>query len=540
MEGDKNHHSRPLLSALSRRILRYIFISVILIEAIILVPSYLQRKDELLANLREKSAAQIEVVLALAPPNTPAPELLEMFAGLAGCPGIVGGALYRGSGEPVGIFGEPPEFSFESVRATGLPNVPGTNPNRYDSAWTQDQLNRDFVVVLRQDITAVRNNLQAFVLRIAGLVILISVFVTAGAWVALEPIVVRPILRLRRHLLQVGKAIRNDRPKPSFDSAAANRRDELGEVITAFNRMVRQVTEAIDDRKNAENALQKSLHQVESFSLQLNMELERGREIQQNFLPAVLPERPGWEFDAFFRPARQVAGDFYDVFNLPNNCVGLVIADVCDKGVGAALFMALFRSLIRIFSGQTALQGLECRTNASETEIAKETGGNGDSGAAAATVLNTLQLTNDYIFTNHEDLAMFATLFFGVLQPQSGELVYVNGGHDAPIIAAPGGTIRCRLDPTGPAVGIQAGVRFEVGRVVLAPGELFYAYTDGIVEARSTNGSFFGENRLTAVLEAKVESSHDLLASVNRAVKTHIGSAEPFDDMTMLAARRQA
>ncbi|MFC1896637.1 PP2C family protein-serine/threonine phosphatase [Thermodesulfobacteriota bacterium] len=105
--------------------------------------------------------------------------------------------------------------------------------------------------------------------------------------------------------------------------------------------------------------LDESYQKVEAYSRDLNRELEKGREIQLDFLPSLIPEIANWEIVAFFHPAYQVAGDFYDIFVLPGGYVGLVIADVCDKGVGAALFMGLFRSLIRIFSGQTDLRTQE-------------------------------------------------------------------------------------------------------------------------------------------------------------------------------------
>ena len=98
--------------------------------------------------------------------------------------------------------------------------------------------------------------------------------------------------------------------------------------------------------------------QVEALSAAMAKELDKGRQMQKNFLPADLLTEEGWEFEAYFSPARELAGDFYDLFELPGYSIGLVVADVCDKGVGAALFMGLFRSLIRIFSGQVAVDGL--------------------------------------------------------------------------------------------------------------------------------------------------------------------------------------
>jgi serine phosphatase RsbU (regulator of sigma subunit) len=306
-------------------------------------------------------------------------------------------------------------------------------------------------------------------------------------------------------------------------------------LFTAFNQTYQQISDAVEERKKAEAALQKSFSQVESYSQALNKELERGRQMQNNFLPAKLLQKQGWEFSAFFVPARQVAGDFYDLFELPGNRIGLVIADVCDKGVGAALFMALFRSLIRIFSGQTILQGLECHLNDAPKDSDPVVP---DSDATAYSALNAVQLTNSYIAKNHEDLAMFATLFFGVLDPQNGDLAYISGGHDPLYIIKPGGGIKHFLGPTGPAVGIQSDVRFEARRIRLEPDEVLFGYTDGVTEARSVNDDFFNEKKLLKMLTTDFESAADLLDRIAKAVKDHIGQADQFDDITMLAIRR--
>src|SRR5207302_7545985 len=130
----------------------------------------------------------------------------------------------------------------------------------------------------------------------------------------------------------------------------------------------------------------------------LERELAIGHEIQLGFLPETIPEPAGWELRAYFRPARQVAGDFYDVFPLPGGRIAIVLADVCGKGVGAALFMALFRSLFRALA---------------EPQFA----------AASATsegLRATVQGTNDYIARTHGRANMFATVFFAVLDPASG------------------------------------------------------------------------------------------------------------------------
>ena len=218
--------------------------------------------------------------------------------------------------------------------------------------------------------------------------------------------------------------------------------------------------------------------------------------------------------------------------------MGLVIADVCDKGVGAALFMALFRSLIRIFSGQTSLQGLDCRITEAldENRIISQDPDTGNGSHQDA--LKAVSLTNDYIVKNHEDLAMFATIFFGVLNPVTGDLNYINGGHDPLYILDPSGRVKDHLGPTGPAVGVRADAKLEIRRSVIEPGDILYGYTDGVTEARKADGGFFTEKKLLALLKEGAETASGLLDNISEVLHAYIGDAEQFDDITMLAVRR--
>jgi serine phosphatase RsbU (regulator of sigma subunit) len=345
-------------------------------------------------------------------------------------------------------------------------------------------------------------------------------------------------MRLRNDLTSAGEAISKDRETPEFYSASVQRQDELGEVIAAFNHMYQQISDAIGERKKAEGALQTSLSQVKSYSQALKDELEKGREMQTNFLPGQLLHKPGWEIVAYFKPAHQVAGDFYDVFELPGGHVGLVIADVCDKGVGAALFMALFRSLIRIFSGQTSLDGLVCsysQASANALSLAS------DGQVAESSHLDALKavgLTNNYIALNHGELAMFATLFFGVLDPSTGLLSYVSGGHEPLLIVDSSGGVREHLNPTGPAVGVTPDTEFKVEQTRLEPGDILLSYTDGVLEATAAGGEFFTRKRLLSMLEQSTSSATLLLDQIVASVLSHIGEADQHDDITILAVRR--
>ncbi|MGK7925643.1 MAG: PP2C family protein-serine/threonine phosphatase [Spirulina sp.] len=290
--------------------------------------------------------------------------------------------------------------------------------------------------------------------------------------------------------------------------------------------------------------------QLQHYTDTLNAELEKGRNIQINFLPERIPQWLGWEIAAFFQPARQVAGDFYDIFALPGGHAGLIIADVCDKGVGAALFMGLFRSLMRIFSGQTNLEGLSFRGDLTASlflepaELDEEglplSGNFGEPvNPAHLNALRAIRLTNDYIAINHGDLGMFATLFFGVLDPNLGTLTYINCGHEALLLLDRNGNVREELKATGPALGLLAGMTYRVRQTYLDFGEVLLGYTDGITEARATDESFFTRARLLEVFQSGVSSAQKLLQDIADRVMEHAADAEQFDDMTAIAVRRK-
>jgi serine phosphatase RsbU (regulator of sigma subunit) len=134
---------------------------------------------------------------------------------------------------------------------------------------------------------------------------------------------------------------------------------------------------------------------------------------------------------------------------------------------------------------------------------------------------------------------MFATLFFGILDPSTGSLTYVNGGHEPPVVlSASGAGALQRLAPTGPALGLLPDRTFEVGRTVLAPGDLFLAFTDGVSEARNPSGGVLGEEPVLNLVREAKGSAADLLAEIDRTVAAHAAGSESFDDITMLAVLR--
>ena len=274
----------------------------------------------------------------------------------------------------------------------------------------------------------------------------------------------------------------------------------------------------------------------EASLLRYKRELEIGRNIQASFLPDVLPQPPGWEIAARFYPAREVAGDFYDVFSASGGRIILAVADVCDKGVVAAMFMALLRSLLRAFVQQHYYRNAELGIGNSELKIPQSAFPVPHLDEAA--LLDAIRLTNAYIGSNHADTHIFATLFFAILDPESGSLIYANCGHLPPVLRREDGSEQ-RLMPTGPAVGLLPDARFHVEQAQLDANDLLFMYTDGVTEARDPQGEMFGETRLAALREEHAgEAAEALLVAIETAVRDFIAGGEPTDDLTMLAVKR--
>jgi len=278
---------------------------------------------------------------------------------------------------------------------------------------------------------------------------------------------------------------------------------ELAETIAS------QIAAAVDNAQ---------LHAKTELALDVaERDLEIGRQIQSGFFPEELPEIPGWEIATHFHAARQVAGDFYDVFKFrDSNFTAFIIADVCDKGVGAALFMVLFRSLLRAFS---------------ERKI--------DVGNVQEQLLDIILSTNNFIAEYHGKSNMFATLFFGILDPDSGVLYYVNGGHEPPAILDKNGKIIQRLMPTGPAVGMFPNMEFRVEQIQFDKGDFLVGFTDGTTDAKNTLGELFSEERLLKSIAVPWTSIFSMLFELNTELQKHIGGQGQFDDITLISFRRK-
>jgi sigma-B regulation protein RsbU (phosphoserine phosphatase) len=263
-------------------------------------------------------------------------------------------------------------------------------------------------------------------------------------------------------------------------------------------------------------AIQNARLYVESVERQkLERELQLAHQIQASFLPKEVPQVPGWDLAAYWQGARQVSGDFYDFVRLPDRDRldghwGFVMADVADKGVPAALFMALSRTLVR-----TMAIG-----NHNPAEV--------------------LARANDMIIADtHSDL--FVTLFYAVLDPKRGVLTYANAGHNPPLLfnGRPGQVVS--LTAQGMAMGILTGIELEQQETRLEPGDLVVFYTDGVTDALNAEVKEFGLERLRTVVEAHLEeSAADVVRAINQAVEEFVGDTPQFDDLTLVVLKRQA
>ena len=239
-------------------------------------------------------------------------------------------------------------------------------------------------------------------------------------------------------------------------------------------------------------------------------ELILAGEIQASFLPRSLPEIPGWQLAVALQPARQTCGDFYDVIPLPNGRIGLIIADVADKGAAAALYMALSRTLVRTF-----------------------------------TILYHARPDYALRAANHRiradtDSEQFVTLFLGIFDPAIGTLLYANAGHNPPLClrAKPPGKVQA-LMRTGIPLGMFEGKGWGRESTRLAGGDALLLYTDGITEAQNGRGELFGSERMVNTARQYLGASAvELQDALMGAVADFVGDTPQFDDIALMVLKK--
>ena len=290
-----------------------------------------------------------------------------------------------------------------------------------------------------------------------------------------------------------------------------NRRDELGRLIHTFQTMAREVQarrehlEALVAERTLD--LEQKNELLDEANRRMEDELSVAHSLQHAILPKNLPPNAAYSGDAVMTPAREMAGDFYDYFTLPDGRLGLVIADVSGKGVAAAFFMAITRTVMRT-AAQEISEAAEC-----------------------------IRAVNDRISSeNPHDL--FVTLFYGILDPSTGVLTYANAGHNAPFLIRQSGAVEMLPLTGGVAVGVMPALDYDERGLTLDIGDTLFLYTDGISEAMNLQGETFDEHRLENVLSIGPGAPVDtVIGNVTLAVGEFVGEAEQSDDITCLVLR---
>ena len=289
--------------------------------------------------------------------------------------------------------------------------------------------------------------------------------------------------------------------------------DEIEELADAVNNMT-------DDLKAYMRHLATAVAEKERISTELSL----ARGIQEGMLPHVFPafpDRKEIDLYASMSPAKEVGGDFYDFYLLDDHRIAITIADVSGKGIGAALFMVIAKTILK------------------NEAVAMERGSAGGEMEWA----QVLAETNHQLCESNEEM-MFVTVFFGVLNIRTGEFAYVNGGHNAPLLGNMKGDAAdwryIRDGKKSHMVGVVENASYEEKRLRLLPGDMLYFYTDGVTEAMDEERKLYSEERLQAALNrmgTPTVSSKELLESIRKDISLHVGGAEQSDDITMLGIR---
>jgi serine phosphatase RsbU (regulator of sigma subunit) len=361
-------------------------------------------------------------------------------------------------------------------------------------ASASTQMAGDWLVVTRRDPSGIvfglarpvreslRDMRQASIRNLG-----VGLLLIAGAFAVILPLA----SRLTRHLAALNAGVQRLAAGDRTARVGVSSPDEVGELARSFNRMASELEE--HDRMLVRQE-------------RLARELELCRQIQNEMLPHG-PLRTGLaEVTGVSIPAREVGGDFFNYFPLPDGRLALLVGDVSGKGVGAALLMANIQATLR-----------------TRLELAS------DLAAVADAV--------DRDIAGNTPPEVYVTLFVGLLDAARRELVYVNAGHNPQFLLRGSGGLE-RLASTGLPVGLMPGRGFEARTVPVAPGDLLFLYTDGAVEAPNEAGEFFDTARLEQALAAASDDGVDqVLVRVEQAIRAFRGSADPADDATMLALR---
>ncbi|NLD57420.1 MAG: SpoIIE family protein phosphatase [Methanomicrobiales archaeon] len=322
----------------------------------------------------------------------------------------------------------------------------------------------------------------------AGLCILLLLIVVLLSWY-LARIITRPVDALREGTAVIGHGDLDFR-------LVIHSGDEFETLAASFNQM------AADLKENIEN-LRRTTAEKERYT----KELEIAKEIQESILPESVPAIPGFEVAAITIPAMEIGGDLYDFIPAQNGNFGFIIADVSGKGVSAALFMALSRTILQA------------------------------SGGAAPDPSGIIRNANRLIYGDGRS-SMFITVFFGILDPEKKTFTYVNAGHNPPLLFRNGEVGSWLGGEKGIALGVVPEVNIKASTLELRPGDLLVLYTDGVTEAFNENDAFFGEERLlSCVSRHHARPVQEIADALLEEIRSFAGTAPQSDDITLVIIR---
>ncbi|MBQ9664127.1 MAG: SpoIIE family protein phosphatase [Oscillospiraceae bacterium] len=349
------------------------------------------------------------------------------------------------------------------------------------------------IVCVQRQLSSLEPIIHPFHRSILRVLLVIVLLVVLGQSIYMHRVLIRPVRRISEEAKRFAAENRQSSVKLSDQIRT---RDEIGLLADSIDQMEEQVADYIDN-----------LTVITAEKERITTELSLAKRIQEAMLPHIFPpfpERKEFDLYASMTPAKEIGGDFYDFFLIDEDHLGLVMADVSGKGIPAALFMMICKTILQ----SCAMLGQ------SPAEI--------------------LTKTNEAICSNNQ-VDMFVTVWIGILEISTGKLRAANAGHEYPVLKRAGGSFELFKDRHGLVVGAMSGVKYREYELQLEPGDELFVYTDGVPEAIDAENHAFGTQRMVSALNLEPDAGPEaLLHHVQRELDAFVNGADQFDDITML------
>lgn len=312
-----------------------------------------------------------------------------------------------------------------------------------------------------------------------------------------------------------------DRNNPALKVIMVSAYGEMSNIREAMNNGAFDFATKPIDLDDLQRTIDKAQAEIEYIKMtqrehgqlvDIKMDLGLAAEVQQAILPQRFPPFPDVakrvDIHATMKPAKDVGGDFYDFFRIDDDHIGFVMADVSGKGVPAALFMTMSHTLMRF------------------------------TGAKKTNAIDVVSDTNDMLARESFD-SMFVTLFYGIYNIHTGEIQYVNAGHNPPYILKADGSVEELPTTNNICMGVIEGFEYKSSTLTLQKGDMLVTFTDGVTEACDPDNKLYGEERLEALLKTlQGASAEGVTTAINEAVKAHANGADQSDDITVMTLKR--